>query len=255
MTLRNILYRDSARTLPVQAGDTLFYDAVSGTWIANHPDTEITHSELSGLTTTDAGHTQFVMLTGRAGGQTVQGGTDASDFLDLESTAHATKGSVRVKDNFVAFTNASYGAGWSGSDLGDPTHYFRDIYTKGEAKGLRLENYLLAGIPASSAANVGRVVFITDKNKAYVDTGAAFVPIGNKNKFLSDIVFNGVELTKDIDVSANIEDARNAVKQLFDNTNNFELLFVKIESTSISNVRITTNIALPAGSYRLIVLE
>jgi len=65
MALRNNLFRDAARTQAVQAGDSLFYDAVSGTWLASTPDTEITHSGLSGLTTGDAGHTQFALLAGR----------------------------------------------------------------------------------------------------------------------------------------------------------------------------------------------
>ncbi len=67
-------------------------------WNASLPDTEISHSSLTGLTTGDAGHTQFVMLAGRAGGQTVQGGTAASETLVLESTAHATKGIIYLKD-------------------------------------------------------------------------------------------------------------------------------------------------------------
>ena len=42
------------------AGMTIFFDGTK--WNASLPDTEITHDSLSGLTTTDAGHTQFVML-------------------------------------------------------------------------------------------------------------------------------------------------------------------------------------------------
>lgn len=55
------------------------------------------HGSLTGLTGTDH-HTQYALLAGRALGQTLQGGTAASEKLTLESTAHATKGSVRVKD-------------------------------------------------------------------------------------------------------------------------------------------------------------
>ena len=55
----------------------------------------ITHSGLGGLTTTDAGHTQFTMNGGRSGGQTVTGDTAASGDLTLVSTAHATKGFVK----------------------------------------------------------------------------------------------------------------------------------------------------------------
>lgn len=41
----------------------------------------------------------------------------------------------------------------------------------------RLENYTFAGKPA--AANAGRVVWITDRSSAMVDTGAAWVPVGS----------------------------------------------------------------------------
>lgn len=54
----------------------------------------ITHSTLAGLTTGDAGHTQFALLAGRSGGQTLNGDTAAAGNLALISTANATKGNV-----------------------------------------------------------------------------------------------------------------------------------------------------------------
>ena len=222
--------------------------------VKSAPDTEITHDELSGLTTGDAGHTQFAMLQGRAGGQTLQGGTAASETLVLESTSNVTKGSILTKDNFTPFTNASFSGSWSGTDLGDYTHYFRDLYTKGELKGARLENYTFATLPAASAQNIGRVVFATDVNKAYVDVGTSFKVLG-VSKFVADQSFDGVVTLKDVNVSAEITDARNAQWQLRDNANDFEILYVTIKATSTSNVRIQTNVPLPAGSYRLIGVE
>jgi hypothetical protein len=254
LAFRAGVFRDFAQTIPAQTGDALFYDAVNGVWLASVPDSEITHNTLSGLTTGDAGHTQFVMLAGRAGGQTIQGGTAASENLILESTAHATKGDVFTKDDFLPFTNASFSGTWSGTDLGDATHYFRDLYTKGELKGARLENYTFATLPASSAQNIGRVVYATDTFKAYIDKGTSFIPLG-VSKFSADQVFDGVITVLNVDVSASITDARTAIWQLRDNANNFEIMYVKIETTSASNVRITTNIPLAAGSYRLIGLE
>lgn len=53
-----------------------------------------THSTLGGLTTGDAGHTQFALLAGRSGGQTLNGDTAASGDLLLVSTANATKGDI-----------------------------------------------------------------------------------------------------------------------------------------------------------------
>lgn len=254
MSLRSTVYRDLARTIPAVTGDTLFYDSVNNIWLANHPDTEILHSEISGLTTTDAGHTQFAMLGGRAGGQAVQGGTAASEHLVLESTAHATKGLVKTKDTFVPNTDASYSGGWLGADLGGSSNYFRDVYTKGVHKSFRLESFTYAGLPASSATLFGRLAWVTDRANIYADNGSSWQTVGMA-KFISDLAFNGTDLTKDVDVSSTIIDARNAQIQLLDNVNDFERIYCSLKATSASNVRITTNIALPAGSYRLLVFE
>lgn len=254
LSFRHGVYRDLAETQPAQDGDALFYDSVNGVWLASTPDSEVDHTTIANLTLGDAGHTQFVMLAGRVGGQIIQGGTAASENLVLESTSHATKGLILTRDNFAPETDASYSGGWSGTDLGDSTHYFRDLYTKGELKGARLENVLSSALPSASAQNIGRTVFATDNNKAYVDIGTAFKVLGVA-KYLGDTVWTGAETVKNVDVSASIEDARNAQWQLLDNGSNFEVMHVKIEMTSASNVRITTNVALPAGSYRLIGIE
>jgi hypothetical protein len=153
-------------------GDALFWDGSK--WVASAPDTEITHSTVSGLTTGDAGHTQFVMLAGRAGGQTVQGGTASGEHLLLESTAHVTKGFIKAKDTLVPNTDASFSATWSGTDLGGTANYWRHLYSKGEHKGLRLENFTAATLPAASASAVGRLVYTTDTKKIYVDIGGTF---------------------------------------------------------------------------------
>lgn len=254
LSLRSTLFRDAARTIPAQTGDTIFWDSVNGVWLASVPDSEITHSGLSGLTSGDAGHMQFVMLTGRAGGQVVQGGSGNGENLTLESTAAATKGLVLTKDNFVPFTDASYSGSWAGIDLGDSTHYFRDLYVKGEMRGMRFENFTSGTLPSASAQNIGRVVFATDNNKAYVDIGSQFKVLG-VSKWVSDTVWDGVITLLNVDVSAEISDARNSMWQLRDNANNFEIMGVTILATSASNVRITTNVPLPAGSYRLIGVE
>lgn len=247
MDLKSANYRDLARTIPAQAGDTLFYDAVNGVWLANHPDSEILHSELSGLTVGDAGHTQFALLAGRSGGQLLNGGVSASENLTLTSTAHATKGNIVLTDTVRGSVDNTV-------DLGTSSFYFRDLYLKGQAKNLRLENFTSGTLPASSGANTGRVVYATDNNKAYVDTGSAFKVLG-VSKYVNDIAFDGIVVLKDVDVSSEITDARNAVIQLLDNSKDFERIIATIKATSASNVRIQTNIPLPAGSYRLIVTE
>jgi hypothetical protein len=236
----------------VASGNTLFWDGSK--WVASTPDTEVNHPDISGLTTGDAGHTQFAMLAGRAGGQTVQGGTASGEDLVLESTAHATKGEVQTKDNLVPFTDASYSGSWSGTDLGSSSLHFRDLYTKGELKGARVENFTDATLPAASSQNIGRLAYATDTKKLYVDNGVSLQTAGVA-KFVSDTVWDGIITLLNTDVSASIQDARNAAWQLRDNANNFEIMYVSILATSASNVRITTNVPLPSGSYRLIGLE
>jgi hypothetical protein len=52
-----------------------------------------THSTLSGLTSGDD-HTQYTLLAGRSGGQTLIGGTASGNSLTLRSTSNATRGKV-----------------------------------------------------------------------------------------------------------------------------------------------------------------
>lgn len=51
------------------------------------------HSALTGLTSGDD-HTQYALLAGRSGGQTLIGGTASGNNLTLQSTSHATKGRI-----------------------------------------------------------------------------------------------------------------------------------------------------------------
>lgn len=254
LTLRSTPYRDFARTIPAQSGDSLFWDAVNSVWLASVPDTEITHGSLTGLTSGDAGHSQFVMLSGRAGGQVVQGGTAASETLVLESTAHATKGSVLTKDDFKAFTNASYSGSWSGTDIGGSSNAFRDVFTKGEFRGFRLENFTVATLPAASASSVGRIVYATDNNKLYADTGSTLIAVG-VSKFMSDTAWNGSDTSKTVTVSGSLSDARTAIWQLCDNTNDYDRIYCSIKAISATQVTITVTPALPAGAYRLLGIE
>lgn len=245
LTLRSTVYRDAGRTLPAQSGDALFYNGSQ--WLASVPDSEITHNSLSGLTTSDAGHTQFALLAGRAGGQSLQGGAAASENLDLESTAHATKGFIQFKDTIRPFTTASYSGGWSGADIGDSSHLIRHVYSAGEFFNFRLENRGAA--PGASTQNIGRMYFNTTDENVYVDTGTTIKQVGSARS-QTDTVWNGTDLTKNVTISG--LDARTAIWQLSDNTNDFEPIYCSIKKTSSTNVLITTGTALPAGTYRLI---
>jgi hypothetical protein len=234
----------------VASGMSLFYNGTK--WVASAPDTEVDHGTISGLSDDD--HTQYMLLAGRSSGQALVGGTAASEHLTFESTAHGTKGFVKTKDDFVPNTNASYSGSWSGTNLGGTSNYFKDIYTKGEAIGLRFQNYTVGTLPSPSAQNIGRVVFATDDLKAYIDTGTTFKVLG-VSKSITDTSWNGSDLTKNVTVSADVSDARNCLWQLRDNANDFEILAVKITTPNATTVTITTTIALPSGTYRLIGAE
>lgn len=253
LALRSTVYRDLARTQPAVTGDALFYDSVNNVWLASVPNSEISHPNLSNLTSGDSGHTQFAMLAGRAGGQTIQGGTVASENLTLESTADATKGSILFADDVAPSADATFSGGWNGVDLGADAGRFANAYMRGEFFGLRLEN--VSSNPSSGANNVGRAIYNTTDGNLYVDNGTTFEAIGGGNKFVSDVSFDGIVITKDVNVSAAVADARNCIIQLLDNSNDFERIVATIKATSAINVRIETNVPLPAGSYRLIAME
>jgi len=63
--------------------------AASGNLTCAQPD----HANLQNLAIGDP-HTQYLLLAGRSGGQSANGGTAAGDDLTLNSTANATKGSI-----------------------------------------------------------------------------------------------------------------------------------------------------------------
>jgi hypothetical protein len=219
------------------------------------PDTEVDHGTISGLTDDD--HTQYALLAGRSGGQTLIGSTLASENLNLESTSHGTKGKILAKSTFAAFTDASYSGSWSGADLGGSSNRFRHVYTAGEHFGLRLEN--LGSDPSPSSQNPGRIYWQTAGVYLGVDDGTNAKRL-TQYRFESDTSWNGSDTTKDVTVSAStatapITDARKAIWHLCNNTNDFEVMFVSCKATSATVVRITVNVALPAGSYRLVGIQ
>ena len=54
----------------------------------------------------DDDHTQYGLLAGRSGGQTIIGGLDANDDLILTSTAHASKGDIIVNNRLITKSDA-----------------------------------------------------------------------------------------------------------------------------------------------------
>jgi hypothetical protein len=225
----------------VAAGMTIFWNGTK--WVASAPDTEIDHGTISGLSDDD--HTQYMLLAGRAGGQTLNGGNATTENLTLKANSADTTGTIIVSNTVTPNTDNT-------KDLGSGALFFKDLYTKGQAKNLRFENFTTAGLPASSALNIGRVMWDTDVNKAYVDTGTTLKVLG-VSKYLSDTAWVA-QTTQDFTVSASISDARNAIWAIYDNANDFEQMFVSLKAISATQVRVTFNIAQTA-TYRLIGIE
>ncbi len=96
-TTGDILYAQGANNLGKRAigstGDVLTVSGGVPVWSA--PVTGVTdHGALTGLGDDD--HTQYALLAGRAGGQTLNGGTAAGDDLNLVSTTNGTKGNINI---------------------------------------------------------------------------------------------------------------------------------------------------------------
>ncbi len=79
--------------------EILKYNATSAAWECEADDggAATDHGTLTGLADDD--HTQYALLAGRAGGQTINGGNAASETLDIRATSHATKGVVTFHDD------------------------------------------------------------------------------------------------------------------------------------------------------------
>jgi hypothetical protein len=245
MSLRDVVFRDFGRTLPAQAGDSLFYDAVNGVWLASSPDTEIDHSSISGLTTGDAGHTQFAMLAGRVGGQTVNGGTVAGNQLLLRNNSNQSSGIDIRLDQVVPYVDTTV-------DLGSVALRYGDLYLDGQAYGLRAQNGTAAAIAGLFAgAELGRLFFGTDTGFLYVNDGASNRKVGHNtyNQLKTE-----AQLALAIDVSASVDDARNCIWQLADTANGDEIMGVVIQKT-LTTVTISNDVPLPVGNYRLIGIE
>ena len=79
----------------LDTGDLYILRDLAPTWIQFGSGVGTSdHTALSNLVSGDAGHTQFLLLAGRPGGQDAAGGTNAGDNLTLRSTTDPTKGTI-----------------------------------------------------------------------------------------------------------------------------------------------------------------
>ena len=94
------------------ASVALSYNDASNQLVANVVQSGIDHGSISGLLDDD--HSQYALLAGRSGGQSLTGGTAASNNLSLSSTSSATKGKINLGSSVaVDEANTRLGVGSS----------------------------------------------------------------------------------------------------------------------------------------------
>lgn len=235
MSLRDI--NDS-----VLAGDSIFWDGSQ--WVSSAPDTEIDHGSISGLGDDD--HTQYLLLAGRAGGQTIIGGTAAGDDLLLESTSSGTKGQILIGDDMYPDADATH-------DLGGSSNQWVDLYMTGQLYGARIENFADSTARGAATGTEGRLAWQVDTEELYIGTGAAWKQITTDRYYNQDAVnWDGSTSQVSYDVSAECDDARTMLWQFKDNTNNYEIMAPAITHTGAGNVTVTFGLNIPAGTYTLV---
>jgi hypothetical protein len=225
----------------VSSGCSIFWDGSK--WVASIPDTEVDHGVVGGLLDDD--HTQYALLAGRGAGQVLNGGVNASGTLELDSTAHGTKGEIIFKSSFRPGTDNSF-------DFGTSSHRVRNLYLAGQAIGMRLQNAATASAPSASASNVGRLYFNTDEKDVFVDLGGTWKKVSVEKYEIEDSTgWTGSISTKTYTVSADVSDARKCLWAFYANGSSFEQLGVTITKTQ-TQVTVTSATALPAGTYTLV---
>lgn len=240
ITIANLLTFRAVGT--PNSGDALFWDGTK--WVASAPDTEIDHGVVSGLGDDD--HTQYVLLAGRSGGQTMYGGTGASDNLTIDSTSNVTKGNIIFGSIFRPNADGTLDIGTSGNRI-------HDLYIAGEGIGLRLQNATTAGRPSASASNPGRMVWDTDLEQIFVDYGGSWRAVTNDRYYEEDAVsWDGATSTATYDVSSTVNNAKEMIWCLKDNSNDYEQVVAEIDFPTNTSVRVTVGIPLAVGTYTLV---
>lgn len=224
----------------VLAGHTIFWDGAK--WVPSTPDSEVDHGTISGLTDSDD-HTQYMLLAGRVGSQTLNGGLNAGESLVLQSTANATKGSITFDSVLTPSVD-------NGSDVGSATNRVKDIHQRGQLIGSRLENATTAGRPSASAATIGRQVYDTDIEAVFTDQGGVWKKTSAERYTNQDAAGWDGSTTTVTYTPTGIADCRFAQWSFFDNANSFEQIFAEITKTA-TQVTVTVISPLPAGTYTI----
>lgn len=152
------------------------------------------HGLLSGLTDDD--HTQYALLAGRAGGQTLIGGTGAGETLILQSTSHATRGAIIISDWIEVGTatdsattgDAVFGLTGAARMFYDQSVPILYLYTPANAISDQISQ--VAGTDTvfnEGGADINyRWESVGQANALVIDGGTAFVGIGTQPSYPFD---------------------------------------------------------------------
>lgn len=193
------------------------------------------HSDLTGLPAPADDHTQYWLLSGRAGGTTAYGGTAASDPLAIHSTSNATKGTITIgpkvtvgTDGFVGINKTTPTANLdvvcsSNSDIGinvkqNSAAHFSNLIRGQNSSGITVFNWGVAS-DGYSTLNLGSTPdaiggaisfsnlvggtaylyatdgFVGDEYFLLPDTGGTLVTEGSTNIFTNKTLNNSCHLT------------------------------------------------------------
>lgn len=130
------------------------------------------HGSLTGLADDD--HTQYALLAGRSTGQTLVGGTGASENLTLSPTSNATKGHVIIEGGQLSSADATF--------------------TGTQVMGLNAVASGDDGVVIGNSANVGPNGVVIGQGAAGGD-GAVVIGQGSGNSGVQDAVIIGLTAT------------------------------------------------------------
>jgi hypothetical protein len=156
-------------------------DTHLGNMAIHFEEGDIDHSNITGLTGNDD-HTQYTLLAGRTGGQTITGGDSASNDLTLQSTSDVTKGSIVMLDPLDVTGDIAV----SGTVDG------RDVAADGTTQDAHIANtaihYIQANIVETGALNAGSIT-----------SGFGAIDNGASNITTTGVVSGGTITSDDID--------------------------------------------------------
>ncbi len=158
-------------------------------------DANIDHNSLNNLATGDP-HTLYVLLAGRATGQTIIGGTASGDDLILQSSSHGTKGNIFFGASNVHYDETTDSFNIGGGTTITPPGFFNidkattnaDVYLTTYSDGtdtseiwLRKSNSNTLGTltPTATSEALGNINFIGVTSGSAFDTGAQIYAVQN----------------------------------------------------------------------------